>query len=231
MKNIQLILNAILSKEMFHYIEINNQLIITSYSYGVEKYFPADNQNPQIVGSDIRDYLPELAGSEEDLLRVLMVYNASFGLDIINKNGYYIDISVQYCSPQTMLITIQDNTQIIKAQQELLQSNNELTLLHNALQKIFDKQSALICVTNNQSIKFANQKFIEFFGKSSVDELKEDGFEFYSSYDEECENYNEILQLLTNKTGYITLNKTDFVLQVSAIDVSHKLFTLTRMQD
>jgi len=231
MKNVQLVLNAILSKEMFHYIQIDEEMKIISYSYGVEKYFPDIEQMAQITGSDIREYLPELVGSEKEIEELFWVYNASFDLDTINKNGYYKDLTIQYCGDKSLLITIQDNTNIIRAQQKLLQSNNELTLLQNALQKVFDQQNALMFVVDNYKIKFANQKFTEHFQQNSIEEINKMNFEIYKSYDENFESYEDLFLTLSGKAGYITIEDEDFVIQASKLDITHKLITLTKIQN
>jgi len=231
MKNVQLVLNAILSKEMFHYIQIDEEMKIISYSYGVEKYFPDVEQMAHITGSDIREYLPELVGSEKEIKKLFWVYNSSFDLDTVNRNGYYIDITIQYCGTKSLLITIQDNTTIIQAQQKLLQSNNELSLLQRALQKVFDQQDALMLVVDNYMLKFANQKFIDYFKKDNVEEVQKMNFQLYKDYDEDFESYEDLLLSLSDKAGYITIKDDDFVIQVSKLDITHKLITLTRIQN
>ncbi|MEA2028273.1 MAG: hypothetical protein U9N49_04800, partial [Campylobacterota bacterium] len=212
-------------------IQVDEEMKIISYSYGVEKYFPDVEQMSHVVGSDILDYLPELVGSEKEIKKLFWVYNSSFDLDTVNRNGNYIDISIQYCGTKSLLITIQDNTTIIQAQQKLLQSNNELLLLQRALQQVFDQQNALMFVVDNYTLKFANQKLIDYFNKDNLEEIKKMNLELYKNYDEDFESYEDLLLTLLDKVGYITIEDDDFVIQVSKLDITHKLITLTRIQN
>jgi hypothetical protein len=60
MKNIQIILNAILSQDVFEYILISSDYKITDFSENVERYIGEALQR----GDDVRDHLPEIVGYE-----------------------------------------------------------------------------------------------------------------------------------------------------------------------
>lgn len=231
MKNIQLVLNTILSKEMFHYFQIDRDFNIVSYSYGVEKYLSNLDESHHIMGSDVREYLPELVGSEEEISTLFWIFNSSFELHTVNKNEYYIDISIQYCGSQTLLIIIQDNTNSVLSQQKLLQSNNEFTLLQNTLQKVFDRQNSLMFVSQGAEIKFVNQKFIAYFGKKTLQEFQDATIKLYKYYDEDFESYDDIYKRLLDKVGYMNIGSDDFMIQVSSLDRIHRLFTLSAIHN
>lgn len=224
MKNIPLILSTILSKDIFHYFQIDKQFNILSYSYGIDKYFTLSRQ---IIGSDIRIYLPELLGSEEEILYSFSDDSHYFSIERVYKNDYYIDISTEYCDAESILVIMQDNTANIKKQHELLQYNNELTLMNNILQSVVDQQDSLLFVTDNHTIKFANKKFVEFLGKSDVAELQEEPIEIYKDYNQAFESYEDIAVELSNNSGFIRLNGIDFVLGLLSLRHPYKLFTLT----
>jgi len=226
MKNIQLILSAILSKDIFHYIQIDKAFNIVSYSYGVEKFFP---NMQEVIGKEVYEYFPELIGMEDELIKPFFIDNYRCKLDRVQKNNYYINLTIEYCDPQTLLILIQDDTATIQSQQELLQYSNDLTLLNNTLQTVFDQQKDLIFLTNKESIKFANKKFIELFDKTTIEEIQEEKLRLYKAYNSAFQSYDELFEALVDKTGRITINGEYFIIQTSLVDTSHKLFTMTEI--
>ncbi len=224
MTHIPLILSTILAKDIFHYFQIDKNFNIISYSYGIDKYFTVSQQ---IIGSDIRVYLPELLGSEEEILYSFTDENHHFSIEKIYKNDHYIDISTEYCDTESILVIMQDNTTDVKKQHELLQYNNELTLTNNILQSILDQKESLLFVADTHEIKFANKKFIEFLGKSDITELQEEPMGIYKDYNQDFETYDDIvLELSSNERGFMKLNGVDFVLEVLLLGHPYKLFTL-----
>jgi len=224
----QLVLSALLSKDIFHYFQINKEFKIISYSYSIDKYFP---QMQQIIGSEIRDYLPELIGSEEEILECFDSESYHFELEKVYKNDYYIDITIEFCDTESILIIIQDNTSTVKKQHKLLQYSNELTLMNNILKSVFDQKNSLIFVTDNYTIKYANKKFIEFFGKKNLQEIQKESMQLYKNYNSDFNSYDDILNAISSNRGYVTLNNSKFMLEVVSLDISHKLFTLSRIQN
>ena len=67
MKNIQIVLNAILSKNVFEYLLIDRELKVTQVSLGMMQFLNAVPSE----GKDVLEYLPELVGWEEDILKVM----------------------------------------------------------------------------------------------------------------------------------------------------------------
>jgi len=229
MKNIQIILNAILSKNIFEYVLIDSQLKIHDVSDGIEKYI---NTMPR-EGDDILDYLPELVGSEDEILTIFSKKYCLYSLESVHKNDYYINISVEYCDQNTAIVLLHNITAITLSKQKLLQYSNESTLLYNTLQKVVDNQTALLFVSNQYNeVEFANQKFIEYFNMENINELKEEKLKIYNFCKNKIDNYDSFYQYITScEEHQVTIKDDTFVVQATAIEATHKLFTLTKVTE
>lgn len=227
MKNIQIILNAVLSKNVFEYILIDKKMNILSASDGIDKYF---EKNPN-EGDDLLVYLPELVGSEDEIAKIFSDRTCSYILESVYKNEYYINISVEYYDDNTALVLFHNITDITLSKQRLLQYSNESVLVNNTLQKILDKQNALVFVTNNEEISFTNKQFMEFFGLKRPEEIRRKNLELYKYVDLSLKSYDALFEKVNAKEEYVTINKDTFILRATLIESTHKLFTLTKVTD
>jgi len=227
MKNIQIILNAVLSKNVFEYILIDKKMDILSASDGIDKYLGTKFNE----GEDIFVYLPELVGSEEEIAKIFTDRNCTFLLESVYKNDYYINISVEHYDDNTALVLFHNITDITLSKQKLLQFSNESVLVNRTLQKILDKQNALVFVTNNEEISFTNEKFMEFFGLKRPEDFRRKNLELYKYVDVSLKSYDALFDKVNAKEEYVTINKDTFILRASMIESTHKLFTLTKVTE
>jgi diguanylate cyclase (GGDEF)-like protein len=228
-RNIQIILNSILSKNIFEYILIDNQLNVLDASNGIDKYIDATLSS----GDDILEYLPELVGSEDEIRTIFTKKYCLYSLESVYKNDYYINISVEYCNQDTAIILLHNITAITLSKQKLLQYSNESTLLYNTLQKVVDNQTALLFVSNQYNeIEFANQKFIDYFNIEDIKELKEKKLKIYNYCKNKINSYDEFYQYITaSEEHQFTIENDTFIVQATAIEATHKLFTFTKVTE
>jgi len=225
MKNIQIILNSILSKNIFEYILIDKSLDILNISSGIDLYL---NKVPKI-GEDVLDYFPELIGSENDIKEIFSNSTLNYHLEPIFKNEYYITISIEYYDQNTALILIHNITDITLSKQKILQYSNESILLSNTLQKILDSQTALLFVTSNNEITYTNQQFMEYFNLKNITDSKRKNLQIFKYLDSELTNYDALFEYINSKEEYVVINSDTFIFQASLIESTHKLFTLTKV--
>ena len=225
MKNIQILLNAILSKNIFDYILLDENLCVLDVSYTVDLYL----ETLPKAGEDILEYLPELVGSEESIKEILTHSTHTYILESIYKNGYYVNISIEHYDENTLLILIHNITDITLSKQKILQYSNELVLLNNTLEKILDNQNSYICVTHNEEIAFANKKFMHYFNTRTIEELREKNIVLYKYSEHAPKSYEDLFERVNCKEEYIIINNDTFILQASNIESTHKLFTLTKI--
>ncbi len=228
MKNIQIILNAILSKNIFEYILVDTNLNVLGASEGVTKYFCSLPKE----GEDVLDYLPELVGNEEEVKSIFTKKYSLYSLESVYKNEYYVNITIEYCDANTAIILLHNITSNSIAARQILQYSNEAALLNNTLQKVVDNQSSLIFVIDEKDeIVFANQKFLNYFNANNLDTLKKMKLKFYKYYDEMLNSYDELYQLIYGDEFSMNIENDMFVIQVSQIETTHKLFTLSKVTE
>jgi len=225
MRNVQIILNAILSKNIFEYLLVDKELRIIQASDGIIKYI----DKIPTEGDDAVEYLPELVGSEEEIKQIFIKKYCLYTLESVHKNGYYVNISIEYCDQNTAIILLHNITAITLTKQHILQYSNESTLLYNTLQKVVDRQNTLIFVTDHSSIEFANKKFMQYFGISDLDELKKSNVALYKKFDSTLNNYDELFTLTEDHEKQIRIGEDTFILQSTLVESTHKLFTLTKV--
>lgn len=225
MKNIQFILNAILSKDIFEYILVDKDLNIVNTSSGMDKY--VDNM-PQ-SGEDILTILPELVGSEKEIKEIFVNKSLNYVLETVHKNGYYINISIEFYDAETVLVLLHNISDITLSKQKLLQYSNESVLLNNTLQKILDSQNALLFVTNNNEISYTNEQFMQYFGMKRMTDMRRKNLKIYDYLDGNVKSYDELFERVNSKEAYVVINKDTFILQATWIETTHKLFTLTKV--
>jgi len=227
-KNLQIILNAILSKNIFEYILVDTNLNVLSASDGIGKYLWSVPKE----GEDALNYLPELVGNEEEIKSIFTKKYCLYSLESVYKNEYYVNITVEYCDKNTAIILLHNITSNTLAAQQILQYSNEAALLNNTLQKVVDNQSSLLFVINEkEEIAFANQKFLDYFNVKSLDGLKGMKLKLYKYYDETLKSYDELYQHIYGHESSISIEKDTFVIHVSQIETTHKLFTLSKVTE
>jgi len=229
MKTLQIVLNAILSKNIFEYILVDSELKVIESSIGVENYF---EKRPE-VGEDILDYIPEFVGNEDEIKKVFVKKYCLFSLETVNKNGYYLNISIEYCDSKTAIILLHNVTAITVNQQHLLQYSNESALLSSTLNKVIDNQNSMVFVTNKHHIEFANKKFLDYFGIEHKDDLKTKDLQIYKYIDRDFASYDQLYKYISvhKDENYVRLKNNTFLIQASKIEHIHNLFTLIDITD
>lgn len=225
MRNIQIILNAILSKNIFEYILVDRELNVISASDGVKKYLDSTPKE----GDNILDYLPELVGNEEEIKKIFVEKYCLFSLESVHKNEYYVNISIEYCDQNTAIVLIHNITAITLSKQNLLQYSNESTLLYNTLQKVVDNQNALLFVTDAEKIEFANKKFIDYFHAKDIEDIRRKNLKLYEKFDNTLKNYDELFDRVDGNEEHIKIGNDTFILQATLVETRYKLFTLTKI--
>ena len=225
MKNIQKILNAVLSKNIVEYILIDKNFKVLETSEGVPQYL----EHIPKPGDDALQLLPEFVGSEEEILEIFETPTFSFLLESVYKNDYYVNVSVEHYDEKAALILLHNITDITLTQQKLLQYSNESILMNNTLQKILDSQNALLFVTNHEEITYVNEQFMEYFSINRVNELKRRNLKIYQYLDGKVDGYDALFERVNSKEEYVIINNDTFILQASCIESTHRLFTLTKV--
>lgn len=225
MKKIQIVLNAILSKDIFEYILVDRDLKVAESSDGIAKYLDEELKR----GDDVIEHMPELVGHEKDLEAVYDDHLYSFTFESVYKNGHYVSISIDHYDRDLSLLLIHDITEVMESKRRLLQYSNETTLLYSALQKIIDNQNTLLFVTNDDNIEFANQRFIEYFNAQDIDDIKRKGLRLYHYFEQDLKSYDELYHLTNDGEKQISIDKDTFILQATLIESRHKLFTLSKV--
>jgi diguanylate cyclase (GGDEF)-like protein len=220
MRNIQIVLNAILSKELFEYMVINREKRFVDFSPGVIKYI---RPRPLLEGKML-EYLPEFIGAEEEIERVWQQRESSYTLRSIYKEGYYLDISLEYYDNDYLLILMHNTTKSMESEQKLLQYSNELALINATLKEILDKQNSLIFVVNQENIFYKNQQFLDYFDiKSATMEA------IYRYVNPQFMSYQELFEHLQERDEYVVIGEDTFMLQATLIEQTHQLFILTKI--
>lgn len=225
MRNIQIVLNAILSKNIFEYILVDKDLKIQNSSDGLKKYLGLEPKE----NDDILKYLPELVGNEDEIKEIFIKKYCLYSLESVYKNEYYVNISIEYCDQNTAIILLHNITAVTLSKQKILQYSNESTLLYNTLQKVVDNQNALLFVVNSQNIKFANQKFMDYFNLNSIEDIRKNELNIYKTFDNTFKSYDELFIHLEGKESYIKIGNDTFMLHATLVESIHKLFTLTKV--
>jgi len=225
MKNIQIILNAILSKDIFEYILVDRSFKIVSTSSGLGKYLETVPKK----GDDVLEYCPEFFGSEKEIKKIFDNKSMAYVLESVHKKDYYVNLSLEYYDEDRVLILLHNITDTTLTQQKLLQFSNESILLNNTLQKILDSQNAILFVTHNNEISYTNDQFMKYFDMKKILDMKRKNLKIYEYLDESLEGYDALFERVNSKEEYVTINKDTFILKATWIESTHKLFTLTKI--
>ena len=223
MKNIQIILNAILSQDVFEYILISSDYKITDFSENVERYIGEALQR----GDDVRDHLPEIVGYENKVETVFKNVNSRYILETIHKNDHYINIHLEHYSRDILLILLHNTTEITLSKLELLQYSNENLLLYSTIKKILDSQNNLLLVTCNNTIEYANKKFLEYFSIKDINDIKERDAHNFGLTSLPVENFDDLYEYAKDEEKQLTVGEETFLVKATLLEKTYKLFTFS----
>lgn len=175
------ILKKLLTASERSFVMIDRQFMITDTSYGVERF--SEFPNESLLSKDIRHVFPETVGLEEIFHNIWLNQATSFeikGICRSSHNGkkhvyfdfYIIGTNELEETDKSIIICIEDVTDIMNSSQVLLQRINESELLTNALSKskeyidkIISSMADALIVTDDQGIiKTVNPAAINLFG-------------------------------------------------------------------
>jgi signal transduction histidine kinase/DNA-binding response OmpR family regulator len=180
------ILKKLLTASERSFVAVNQKFIIIDSSYGAERFSEAP-QEP-LISKDIRHIFPEIIGLEETFDHIWLNQITSFELkgicrthsfrEPIYYNLYIIVTNETEESDKSIVIYIEDVTEMMNMSQTLLQRANESELLANTLvktnhyiDKIISAMAEALIVTDSQYlIKKVNPATIHLF-KYSYEEL------------------------------------------------------------
>ncbi|GGA18029.1 ATP-binding protein [Okeania sp. KiyG1] len=167
------LLKKLLAYRQIEYLIINSELKILEVSYGLSRF--AAPPELAVLGEDIRNSFPELAGVEEILEEVINGERESFEYEGVarsseNKSPLYINISIitdfnENIREKHLVVLVEDVTEKMVMQQQLIQSSNESNLLLSSLaasedyiNKILTSMAdALLVTTSSGIIKTVNR--------------------------------------------------------------------------
>ncbi|MDJ0552977.1 MAG: PAS domain-containing sensor histidine kinase [Microcoleaceae cyanobacterium MO_207.B10] len=167
------LLKKLLASRHTEYLMMNSQLKILEVSYGLKRF--ADAPELTVIGEDVRSSFPELIGVEELLEEVINGQRESFEYEGISrsskdKSSLYIDISIiaglnEGTTEKSLMLLVEDVTEKMVMQQQLIQSANESNLLLSALAAsqdyinkiIASMGDALLVTTSSGVIKTVNR--------------------------------------------------------------------------
>lgn len=162
-----------------NYIIINSDCEIIAASPEVSRF--AEQEDVNLLGSDIRASFPEFIGIEAILSDILLGKQESFALagisrTLADQSVIYFDWQIEKIE-NNLFCYLQDVTENMHMQQALVQSSNESELLLNALKisqaylsEIFVSMGDSLIVTNqSDEIIQVNRSATELFGYTATD--------------------------------------------------------------
>lgn len=180
------ILKKLLTASERSFVTIDRQFVITDTSYGAERFSECPYES--LLDKDIRQVFPETIGLEGIFNNIWLNQSTSFEIKGIcrsspTKKNLYFDFYIIGTNEleeadKSIIICIEDVTEMMMQSQVLLQRINESELLANALtkskeyiDKIISSMADALIVTDHQGIiKTINTATINLFGYSQ-DEL------------------------------------------------------------
>ena len=225
MTKLERILNSIANKNIFEYLFIDRELNIVHMSLGLSQYF---DQNP-VIGEPILSYMPELYECGENIEEIFTIKDKICQFELIQKKSFYVNVSIDYYNEEMALVLLENVTELTKAKQNILQSNNETTLMYEIFKKFFNEQSTLIFVTDNQNkIKFANKIFLEYFNIQEEELIEKDHL-LYKHINSSLTSYEDLFDYIQNNESHITIHNDTFIVEVKVIESIYKLFTFSKV--
>lgn len=174
----KLLLKKILAPRRQEYLILDGNLIIVEASVGVQRF--AESPNQVRIGQDARHGFPELFGIENILKAILGGKQEYFELKGIsrtleNNTPLYIDLYITNSNEEnqdTLVVLIEDVTELMLIKQSLVQRANEASLLLSALavskeyiDKVVNSMADALVVTNcSGRIKTVNNSALQLFG-------------------------------------------------------------------
>lgn len=180
------------------YIIVDHQFRVQQYSEGAQQY--AEPESPVTLGQNIQESFPELMGVESLISELLMGRTKGYELSGIarrNQPDYpmYFDLYINaysqpstYQQPAYLIVLINNATERMLFQQQLMQSANEAQLLLRKLeankkyitQIINSMADALIVTTYSGIIKKTNPAAQRLFGYQDYEMLAQPITQFVS---------------------------------------------------
>ena len=226
MRNAQIILDTILTRNIFDYVVLDKNLKIVTFSSHIESY--VGKIQPEL---DIADYFPELVGSEAYIQEIFDKPMQKFMLSTVHKKHAYIDICIEYHSEDLLLLLLQNITETTEAKQYILQASNESILLSRTLEKILNNQKILLFLTYNNQITFSNRALLDYFQVHTLKALQDKEIKLYHYVNPSLEDYDALFEYVNSKEVYVLIDNDTFILQVAMVEATHKLFTLSKITD
>ncbi|PZV13814.1 MAG: hypothetical protein DCF20_14165 [Pseudanabaena sp.] len=175
------LLKKLLTASERSFITIDRQFMITDTSYGAERFSECPYES--LLNKDIRNAFPETIGLEESFNNIWLDQLTSFEMKGVCRstsyqkhlyfNFYIIGVNdIEEDENKSIMICIEDATDMMMMSQILMQRANESELLANALLKsneYIDKiitvmADALIVTDHRGIIKTVNPATINLFG-------------------------------------------------------------------
>jgi nitrogen-specific signal transduction histidine kinase len=174
------LLKKLLTASERSFITIDQRFIITDTSHGAERF--SEQPYESLLNKDIRCVFPEIVGLEETINSIWLNQATSFEIKGIARcidpqpplyfNVYIIATNDVEDEDKSILICIEDATEVMTMAQILLQRANESELLANALlqskkyiSKIISAMADALIVTDHMGIiKTVNPATINLFG-------------------------------------------------------------------
>jgi len=226
MTKLEMILNTISNKDIFEYVFIDKKLNIVNTSLGISKYL----EKRPVIGESILVYMPELYECGENIEDIFDTKNKICQFDLIQKNKFYVNVSIDYYNENMALVLLENVTKTTKAKQKILQFSNERELLYQVLQQMIDRQNAYVFLSNEQDmIEFSNKKFMEYLKVKNLDALNNDDFKFYTYNDISIESYNDLYTHINEVEDKIKINHDIFIAKAISLESIYKLFTFTKV--
>jgi len=95
---------------------------------------------------------------------------------------------------------------------------------------VIDTQSTLVFMTNqNNHIVLSNKKFLEYFKLNNLFEIKERNLKIYQYSNPKYNSYDDLYENIYHHDHTITIGKDTFFMKAHPIEVSYKLFTLSKI--
>ena len=230
MRNVQKILNAILSKNIFEYLLVDREYRLKQFSEEITPFLDTEEETLTLESS-LFDLLPELVGSEERMQEVLEGKRDSYAITIIAKNDRYFNIYIDHFDDETLLILLQDITEVTRIRQEALQYSNQTTLLTETLKKIINSQNSMIFLANTLNrIEFANEKFLDYF-KVDPRNLGTKDLEIYRRISSGFSSYSDMHHAVIRGQKEFRIGEDVFTVESIHIDPANILFTFSKITE
>lgn len=174
------LLNQLLHLHRMEYVAVDRNLLIIETSPGVQRL--SDCPTEVTLGKPVCASFPELIGIEDILITVLDGQRSSFdlkGIGRFSEQGYPLYLNIYILKYQNsnnfgdyLIIFIEDVTEQMVVQQELVQRANEVSLVLEAwnlsneyFNQVFQSLAdALLITTRSGMIKIVNQATRRLFG-------------------------------------------------------------------